>query len=142
MTQQRFFFDSLTVKSNRPLARPASALAAGRDATATKLSAWTCGHQPTNGANWPKKGRDWYGGMEEAGADRLLRAMHRGGGLRSRAIGTTRYRDRDPRDRSARRRTLHETAQRAAVARPPRSRKLLRARILGKAWRFGPTVPM
>jgi hypothetical protein len=32
----------------------------------------TCGHQPTNGANWPKKGRDWCGGVEEASAGPLI----------------------------------------------------------------------
>jgi hypothetical protein len=32
----------------------------------------TCGHQSTDGAKWPKKGRDWCGGIEEAGADLLL----------------------------------------------------------------------
>ena len=36
---------------------------------------------------------------------------------------------------------LYETAQRAAVAKPPRSRKLFSARILRKAWLFGPPVP-
>ncbi len=25
--------------------------------------------QPTNGAKWPKEGRVWCGGMQEAGAD-------------------------------------------------------------------------
>jgi hypothetical protein len=38
----------------------------------------TCGHEPTNGANWPKKGRDWCREMEEASADRLLTTMRRG----------------------------------------------------------------
>ena len=64
--------------------------------------------------NGRKQGRDWCVGMEEAGADFLLRAT-RLGRLSSCARGTTRCRDRDPSDRSARRRIL---------AKPPGVRRI------------------
>jgi hypothetical protein len=59
-----------------------------------------------------KQGRDWCGGMEVAvlSAYCELRASVR---LSPCARGTTRCRDRDPSDRSARRRTFRKTAQRA-----------------------------
>src|ERR1700730_15657513 len=70
----------------------------------------TCGHQPTNGANWPeaRTGLVWWDeGSGVLSAYCELRASVR---LSYCAKETTRCRDRYPSDRSARRRIFRQTA--------------------------------
>jgi hypothetical protein len=69
------FPPSLSGRANRGLLTEANAQeeAGASLATGTKRRSASAlaAMQPTNGAKWPKEGRDWCGGMEEAGAGGL-----------------------------------------------------------------------
>jgi hypothetical protein len=58
-----------------PLPNPALDAGKGRS---------TCGHQPTNGANWPEARTGLVWGMEAAGADRFFSSCVRQPGWRLR----------------------------------------------------------